>query len=939
MPRRASGPVLRLALASSLALSSALPAETPADSLDAKLLRARELLSQQQRRSDLALPLTLEVVEEARDRGDPARLSGAWRLRGRALWAVHRIEEALRATASAVEAAGEAARADLELEARRQRSSILIETGRLEEAEDELVVCLELAEREGDTDALARLHNAISVAALQRGHPRAALDHGLRALEHVDLADAGDAPLSASTRFAVPYNLARLAIVRADVGSAASLLERAWSVAEESGHLGGQWHVLHESGALYRELGDPERSERYFGRALDVAGRIDSRDPRAQSLAGLAELEATRGRFERAVVLHRESIDLLDEISFAAVLPGARVALGRTLRLAGRLDEARQALDLAVRAAESGAQSAVLARALLERSRIELEAGRRELAARDMDAAIGARPASRDAAPDPDVLAVRARLAERSGETERAEGLYERAIAVVAERIETIGSPELRFRTAAVRRQAEEGLFRLHWRLRGAPGEENRSRAARALAVLERERARHLADLRGSPIAPALRTAASRLRARWQSAGSEERKDMEPRLDDLERAEHAAMVPRADGAGPRDDVVRAVRSVLHDDETVVVFGPMGEVLPVFVMRHDGLDARELRPGPGFERRLVLFSSLLAAGATEGLSGVAAGLSRDLLAPLDDTLPATGRLLFVASGELSTVPLDVLPDPRSPERRILDRFETATLPALSLLLGTRRETSSAPRGLLAVGPPAADVTARVGLPALPGAMHEMELLRRRSGDRSLFLVAVDDPEAGFRAAPPAAFRLLHFATHALVDPGVPARSSILLGAPTADHDGRLELGEIFELALAADVVVLSGCRTAAGRTSPARGVLGLGSGFLGAGARSVVGSLWPVEDAAAVRLVDELYRQLGSGRDVGAALRAARRSLGDDSAAAAFVLLGDPAVRADPGRPSLLRRVPWTAVILVAFAGFASRRAFLPARRAPNRDFP
>ena len=108
------------------------------------------------------------------------------------------------------------------------------------------------------------------------------------------------------------------------------------------------------------------------------------------------------------------------------------------------------------------------------------------------------------------------------------------------------------------------------------------------------------------------------------------------------------------------------------------------------------------------------------------------------------------------------------------------------------------------------------------------------------------------------------RYLHFATHAFADAQDPELSALVLSRYRADgspRDGVLRLHDLEQLRLDADLVVLSGCETALGRAIHGEGLVGLSYGFLVAGARTVVASLWQVPDTATAVLMREFYRQL------------------------------------------------------------------------------
>ena len=93
---------------------------------------------------------------------------------------------------------------------------------------------------------------------------------------------------------------------------------------------------------------------------------------------------------------------------------------------------------------------------------------------------------------------------------------------------------------------------------------------------------------------------------------------------------------------------------------------------------------------------------------------------------------------------------------------------------------------------------------------------------------------------------------------------------------ASQDGFLRMHEIYNLRLPADLVVLSACQTALGREIRGEGLVGLTRGFMYAGARAVVASLWEVDDESTAELMKRFYRaMLKEGRRPADALRAAQ----------------------------------------------------------------
>jgi CHAT domain-containing protein len=151
-------------------------------------------------------------------------------------------------------------------------------------------------------------------------------------------------------------------------------------------------------------------------------------------------------------------------------------------------------------------------------------------------------------------------------------------------------------------------------------------------------------------------------------------------------------------------------------------------------------------------------------------------------------------------------------------------------------------------------------------------------------------------------PLADYRVIHFATHGVIDTRYPDLSALALSgvdAAGAPMNGLLGLPDVYALDLNADLVVLSACETALGRDIRGEGLLGLTQGFLYAGAKGVVASLWPVTDRATAELMRRFYdHMLRDGLRPADALRRAQLSIsaeplwGHPYYWSAFVLLGD-----------------------------------------------
>jgi CHAT domain-containing protein len=147
-----------------------------------------------------------------------------------------------------------------------------------------------------------------------------------------------------------------------------------------------------------------------------------------------------------------------------------------------------------------------------------------------------------------------------------------------------------------------------------------------------------------------------------------------------------------------------------------------------------------------------------------------------------------------------------------------------------------------------------------------------------------------------------YRYVHFATHGYIDSERPDLSAIVLSLVDAEgkpQDGFLRTHDIYNLNLPAELVVLSACETGLGKQIKGEGLVGLTQGFMYAGARRVVVSLWNVNDKATAELMARFYRgMLRENKTPAAALRTAQMEMSQQIQWrspyywAAFVLQGE-----------------------------------------------
>ncbi|HUQ83157.1 MAG TPA: CHAT domain-containing tetratricopeptide repeat protein [Gemmatimonadaceae bacterium] len=337
----------------------------------------------------------------------------------------------------------------------------------------------------------------------------------------------------------------------------------------------------------------------------------------------------------------------------------------------------------------------------------------------------------------------------------------------------------------------------------------------------------------------------------------------------------------------------AIASALPDEHTALVeyVAAAGGPTTAFIVQRSGVRARVLPSLDSLAESVVRFASLLESGTA------AARLARDLGAafaePVFSMLDArVTRVIVVPDGVLHRLPFDALR--LASGQYAAQRYALGIAPSASVVATLwARPRNAAPASalrLLALGDPPV-------VPRLPGAAREARLVARYAPVGEV-RVGRDASAAFLKHAALRPYRVLHFATHAVVDERSISGTALALAAAEGD-DGLVGVGELAALDLDADLVVLSACRSAGGVLVGGEGVQGLTSPLLQAGARSLVATGWLIRDADAVPFVDGFYGALARGLPVVDALHDAKLAAiqrGEPPRVwAAFLAIGDPLV--------------------------------------------
>lgn len=308
-----------------------------------------------------------------------------------------------------------------------------------------------------------------------------------------------------------------------------------------------------------------------------------------------------------------------------------------------------------------------------------------------------------------------------------------------------------------------------------------------------------------------------------------------------------------------------VQGCLDPHTVLIEYYDDGESIWAFTLDAGRIDAHQLGPIAGSVGQLIAqfqanIDFALKAGphnpATAGLTVIARRMLQRLyallLAPLEARYAAANRLIIVPYGRLHYLPFQLLIAGSS---YLIERYELVTLPTAALI------ARSAPHRQ------GATILTHSWEGRLRHTAAEGQVIQRYFSGRHYC-----EAEATRAVLQQAPAQILHIAAHGRHRLDQPELSYIELA------DGQLYSDDLLQHDLSYELVVLSACET--GRASVAAGdeLIGVGRGFLYAGAGALITSLWRVADDTTITLMQGIYAALHMGCSKAAALRAAQRAV-------------------------------------------------------------
>jgi CHAT domain-containing protein len=696
---------------------------------------------------------------------------------------------------------------------------------------------------------------------------------------------------------------------------ARSLFLRALEINRRIGYRYGEANALHQLSGLTAELGDYDRALALAEESLAMLRSLGDRRGEVYVLGSLGALRWQREDAARATAAFERQLELARAIGIDQPQVTALEGLGTIAVAAGDYSAARKRFEqaLAIERASHGGDEASL---LVSLSGVELRDSKAKAAAEKAGRALELARADED--PE---IEWQARLA--LGRAARAARDSQAALAHLRAGVAVVNSIRGRVLTDTGKVGYLDVRQDLFHELAGMLMHE--SRAMEALEAAEAARGRAFSDLLAGkarrsdsaarPLLAQLRETEARLRAQSGRRASDRELDAEltrtraatlARIDAQlaalreERRELASLViaepvaaAEIRATAARLDAAIVEYLVTEDRLFTWVVQPTGELYATSM----DVSRAQLRETVRDLHRQLNGLDAAALRNPEPVRDVMRQLHAWLVAPIADRLPRTPEapIVVVPHDVLLMVPFAALED--SAGRGLLASHTLVSAPSIATL----RYTADKKRGgkrlqgarLLALADPVSPPDA--AMEPLPGARLEVRGISRRfASDRRLTLEGAHASEANAKRLS-AGSTILHFAVHGLVRDDRPWDSALLL-APGGGEDGWLRVSELFDLDLAADLVVLSGCSTGSGKLS-GDGILGLGRAFIYAGTPTVLVSQWDVSDLSTAYLMERFYAELAAGRPKAQALRAAQlatqKRYPHPALWAAFALVGEP----------------------------------------------
>jgi len=416
-------------------------------------------------------------------------------------------------------------------------------------------------------------------------------------------------------------------------------------------------------------------------------------------------------------------------------------------------------------------------------------------------------------------------------------------------------------------------------------------------------------------------------------------------LKDLQQAEsdYTALIARmrveipdiANMVFPEPCHLEQVQRQLLNRKTVLIEYFLGEKQSfIFIITKDKYNLFSLPPREEIRRSLKAYLKIISNPPKGMFYGrlAAKRLCKELLFFHKEVIPDTiENLIIIPDGILYYLPFESLILPTHiqslGDEFLISRYKISYMPSSSsLLFLSKKKGVSYSKDLLAFGNPSyPEKTAKkkegiekhseilkelyqnqgFDFSALPYSEREIkEISRFISKNRRDIYLRENAKEDVIKRIPLEDYNIIHFACHGFLNEKFPFRSALLLSLDNdVKEDGFLQVREIYNLRMTANLVTLSACHTGKGKLEKGEGVLGLPRIFFYSGARSVLSTLWKIDDKSSAKFMSYFYYYLSKGMYKAQALQLAKLKMINSKLShpfywAAFILNGEYSSKLD-----------------------------------------
>jgi CHAT domain-containing protein/Tfp pilus assembly protein PilF len=776
---------------------------------------------------------------------------------------------------------------------------------------------LKIREEIEDKSGLERILNNLGLVSKDTGDYKAAINYFQKAIRIAEeIGDKHGAAYSLGNLSGVYYLLA-------EYEQALDYYRQELKAYQEVGDKDGEARVLMNIGVIYGDLGDNRAELEHYERALAIFQQIGAKDSTENVLTNMGGVYNALGDYQKALDYFQQAFELGRELGYKH--GDAFSNLGTVYASLGKFEEARSYLQRALRADQQIGAKRSEGVDLYNLGLVYKKLGRYDEALNffKRETEIGKQIG------DPENIWAGlfgiGQCQDALGRFAEALDSYRAAIEIIESIRGKLVTEEHKIGFVGQKFSIYENIINLLLKLHKK--EPEKGYVAQAFSYVERVRARALLELLAEAHID-LRSGIDEKLIERERLILNQISQIQRQLLDVKTSEEkrkALLIDLERLEGEHDEIKREIRrtspkysdlsypqplnlgevqsEVIEDGQALLEYFLGEEKSFLWLVRKDRTMVYELPRKAELEKKVKLYLELISERpSSQNMELHYQGghrLYRELIFPAIGELLQVRNLIIVPDSILYYLPFETLISEAggTRPRYLVEDYAVSYVPSASILahikeeMKERKQQKGKRNELLAFGDPvypgetsiAQKVSAversfaelRISsLSRLPFTAEEVQGISRYfPKDSRKILLREQAREEEAKSAEAEKFKIVHFAVHGFFDEQRPRRSGLILSAiGQGEEDGFLQINEIFNLKLSADLVVLSACQTALGQLTRGEGIVGLARAFMYAGTPSLVASLWNINDKASADFMVAFYSFLKEGESKSQALR-------------------------------------------------------------------